>query len=138
MGISVCRVGDHIQFGDVRGRLTRLDSRVMAIETIDGDEILVPYAQVSRQSIVRTPVSSGQHRHGFAVYVSTDVSPSTVRDQLFEAAWTHHWSTIARPPLIEPREDGGFDVTIFALDTLHTQDIESTVRDAARSTLEGH
>ena len=129
---DVCRVGDHIQFGEVGGRLKRLDYRVMAVETSTGDEILVPYGQVSRQSITRSPVSDGQHRHGFAVYASGERSPSTIRDLLFEAAWTHHWSVIARPPLIEPRDDGGFDVTVFALDALHTQDIEAAVRDAIR------
>ena len=128
---DVCRVGDQIQFGDVRGRLTRLDYRVMAIETPDGDEILVPYGQVSRQSIVRTPTSDGEHRHGFAVYVSDQRSPAVTRDRLFEAAWTHHWSSIGRPPTVEPRDDGGYDVTIFALDALQTQDIEAAVREAA-------
>ncbi len=129
---DVCRVGDQIQFGDVRGHLTRLDYRVMAIETGTGDEILVPYGQVSRQSIIRTPTADGQYRHGFAVYSNDGTSPSVIRDRLFEAAWTHHWAAIARPPLIEPRDDGGFDVTVFALDALHTQDIESAVREAAR------
>ncbi len=128
---DVCRVGDHIQFGDIGGRLMRLDYRVMAIETAQGDEILVPYGQVSRQSIVRTPVADGQHRHGFAVHAHGATSPSMLRDQLFEAAWTHHWSAIARTPIIDPRDDGGFDVTIFALDALHTPDIEAAVREAA-------
>ena len=130
---DTCRVGDHIQVGDVEGRLKRLDFRVMAIETSDGDEVLVPYGQVSRQSITRTPVPDGQHRHGFAVSPRPGISPSAMRDILFEAAWTHHWSAIAQTPIIEPREDGGFDVTVFALDVLHTQDIEATVREAAEA-----
>ncbi|MDP6944512.1 MAG: mechanosensitive ion channel [Myxococcota bacterium] len=127
---DMCRVGDHLQVGDISGRLKRLDFRVMAIETARGDEILVPYSQVSRQSIIRTPVPDGQHRHGFAVHSHTEASPSALRDTLFEAAWTHHWSAIATPPIIDPREDGGFDVTVFALDALHTQDIEAAVREA--------
>ena len=127
---DVCRINDHIQVGDIRGRLMRLDYRVMAIETGHGDEILVPYGQVSRQALIRTPVADGQHRHGFALYSNDDSSPASTRDRLFEAAWTHHWSAVARPPIIEPREDGGFDITIFALDPLHTQDIEAAVREA--------
>ena len=128
---DVCRVGDHIEFGDVRGRLTRLDYRTMSVETATGDEILVPYGQASRQSIVRTPTADAQHRHGFAVYVSDENAPAKVRDHLFEAAWTHHWSAVSRPPSIEARDDGGFDVTIYALDALQTQDIEAAVREAA-------
>ena len=131
---DVCRVGDNIQFGDVRGRLMRLDYRVMAVETAHGDEILVPYGQVSRQSIIRTPVSDGQFRHGFAIYASDATPLSQLRDRLFEAAWTHHWSAVAKAPIIEAREDGGFDVTVFALDSLRTQDIEAAVREAIRPT----
>lgn len=127
---DICRVGDQIQFGDIGGRLTRLDFRVLAIETARGEEILVPYSQVSRQSVVRIPVPDGEHRHGFAVYAGSQDSPSTVRDRLFEAAWAHHWSAISRPPLIATREDGGFDVTVFSLDALHAPEIEAAVRDA--------
>jgi len=131
---DVCRVGDYIQFGEVSGRLTRLDYRVMAVETNNGEEILVPYGQMSRESIIRTPTSDGQHRHGFALYMQNDSWTAATRDRLFEAAWTHHWSAIAKPPIIEPRDDGGFDVTIFALDPLHTQDIEAAVREAVLHT----
>ncbi len=132
---DVCRVGDHIQCGDISGRLMRLDYRVMAVETAQGDEVLVPYGQVSRQSIVRTPVADGQHRHGFAVYAADHRSLSQLRDRLFEAAWTHHWSSLAKVPIIEAREDGGFDVTVFALDALRTQDIEAAVRESIRASV---
>ena len=127
---DVCRVGDQIRFGDVQGRLTRLDYRVMAIETPSGDEILVPFGQVSRQSIVRTPAFDGQHRHGFALYAQDATPLPLLRDRLFEAAWTHHWSAVAKAPIIEARDDGGLDVTVFALDPLYTQDIEAAVRAA--------
>ena len=129
---DVCRVGDQIRLKEISGRLMRLDYRVMAIETPSGDEILVPYAQVSRQSIVRTPATDGQHRHGFTLSPEGDTPAASLRDRLFEAAWTHHWSALSRPPIIEAREDGAFDVTVFALDPLYTQDIEAAVRQSVK------
>ncbi len=125
---DACRVGDHVRIEDVAGRVRRLDQRVVVLETATGDEVLIPYSRVSRERITRTPTDEGFARHTFEVPFVAGRRVADLRDAILRAALTSHWSSIARDPIIELRDDGvGFAVTVFALEATRGPEIEAAV-----------
>lgn len=126
----VCRVGDHVRVGGVEGRVERMGLSVLVIETRDGDEAVLPYSSVARQSLLRTPVIDSVAPHVFRVERPAGLSIVELRSLVRQHALNCHWASIAREPDVETTEDGTLEVTVFSLDADHSPDVESAVRRA--------
>ena len=122
-GGTVAR-GDRVQLQGLQGRVTRLGPRVLAIETRGGDEALIPYSLLARQSVIRTPLVEGAHRYTFRLDGELASDPERVR----RLALLCHWSAVARRPVVELGADGGCEVTVFAVAEDRGPDIEAFVR----------
>ncbi|MEZ4318301.1 MAG: mechanosensitive ion channel family protein [Myxococcota bacterium] len=123
-------LGDRVRVHGLEGRVSELGYRVVTLDLGGGDESLVPYSQLSRHAIVRTPHVFGAHRHVFRLPLAAD--PDRVRQMVLLS----HWSSVSRPPILEVREgpDGpGLEVTVFALDPDQGPAIEGFVRRHSRS-----
>ena len=70
-----CVVGDRVTVGELSGVVKALGYRVLTLESDEGAEVFVPYAELSRHSIVRTPRVEGLYRHGFDVELPKGVDP---------------------------------------------------------------
>ena len=127
---QLCTVGDYVRFGAIEGRVIRLDLRTLAIETRTGDEAIIPYSQLSGQSLVRTPIPDGAFRHAFAVAAPPGLAASAAEETIRRHALCSHWSSIAREPQVERTPDGALQVTVFALSPQRGPDIEAAVRAA--------
>jgi hypothetical protein len=126
----VCRVGDHVRIGNVEGRVERMGLSVLVIETREGDEAVLPYSSIARQSILRTPVIDNVAPHVFCVEAPAGLPLPELKALIRLHALNSHWSSIARQPDVEATSGGAFEVTVFALDADHAADVEATVRRA--------
>lgn len=126
----VCRVGDHVQIGDVKGRVERMGLRVMSVETSQGEEAILPYGSLTRSSLLRSPVVEGAALHVFEVELSTQSAVSNVRRIVRQSALNSHWSSAVRSPEVVAVTPNRFEVTLFALDADYAPVIEAAVRAA--------
>ena len=130
---KVVSVGDLVELNELSGRVTRLGYRILAIETADGDEALIPYSQLASRSVVRQPVVYGLARHSFHVEPRSSLSTMGAREAVLRCALNHHWSSLACLPLIERHNTGVLHVTVFALCAQRGPDIEAAVRSAVEA-----
>lgn len=125
-----CRPGDRVVVGAVEGRVQRLGYRVLEVVTAQGDEVLVPYGQLSRGTITRRAADVGSVRHAFHLTPPAGVPVTVVTDAIELATFTHHWASAAHPTQVTLTEGGELEVAIFALDPLRGPEIEASVRRA--------
>ncbi len=123
------RLGDQVRLGDISGRLVRMGYRTMSIELKDGDEAIVPYGQVSRESMVRAPRDEAAWRHAFEVDAPNGLPPVRGIGLVKEAAMNHHWYAVSREPEIRWKE-GRFEVIVFALAAERGPEIQAAVEGA--------
>lgn len=126
----ICQVGDYVLLGDVAGRVASMGLRVLSIETGQGEEAVIPYSQVARQSLKRTPVLEGAALHVFRLQVPDGATISDVKRRVRESALSCHWGSIVRDPQVVAVASSRFEVTIYALDPDHAPDVEAAVRSA--------
>ncbi len=126
----VCKVGDHVRVGGVEGRIAQMGLRVLTIETGDGDEAIIPYAKVARESLLRTPVLDSVSVHVFELQLPEGLSVIEGRKRAKEAALRSHWSALARDPKVASVSERALEVTVFSLDADHGAHIERVVRRA--------
>lgn len=129
-----CRVGEQVvlrgEGDDVRGRVSRLGYRALALTTSRGQEVLIPYGQVARRTVVREPTSAGAVRHTFRLAAPPGVSLGRVRDAAALAAFNCHWASASRELHVELVDGGALELGVYALDALHGPDVEAAVRGA--------
>jgi small-conductance mechanosensitive channel len=126
----VCKVGDHVRIDDLNGRIVTMGLRVLALETTDGEEAIVPYSRVARERLVRT--SSGVESispHVFRVRLPTTMSLAETKRHIRRRAMLVHWSAISRQPEVSVTADG-IEVTVYPIDPDRGPDIEAEVRQA--------
>jgi small-conductance mechanosensitive channel len=125
-----CAVGDRVQIGTVRGRIQRLGLRGLHVEGSDGTLAIVPYRAVAAQPLSRTPGVDHPAFHVFRVALPTTRSIAEARKLVLEAALLHHWTSVARQPVVVATEQDELEVTIFAVDPDRVADIERAIRRA--------
>jgi small-conductance mechanosensitive channel len=123
-----CAIGDRVQIGAVRGRIQRLGLRGLHVEGSDGTLAIVPYRALSAQPLSRTPGLDHPAFHVFRIPLPARRSIADVRKQVVEAALLHHWSSVARLPLVVATEHGELEVTVFAVDPDRVADLETAIR----------
>jgi small-conductance mechanosensitive channel len=124
------RVGEQVTIGDMRGRVSRLGYRVLALTTARGQEVLIPWGEVVRKTIIREPASPGAVRHTFVVAPLSEVPLARVTETARRAAFNCHWASASRETQIELLEGGELELGVYALDALYGREIEASVRDA--------
>ena len=127
---GVVQVGDLVRIGDVHGRVVRLGQRSLVIESPDGAEAVMPYAEVSRGLVQRTKVIQGASLHAFNLALPADEKLPELKRKIIETALRCHWSSPIREPKVEVEDDGSIEVTVFALHPDYGPDIETAVRKA--------
>ncbi len=126
----VCRVGDYVRVGDVQGRVERMGLRALIVETARGEEAIVPFSRLARESVLRTPVSERGTLHVFELTLDGAPSVAETKRRIREAALACHWSAIAREPEIAVLDAQRYEVTVFALDPDRVREVEAAVRAA--------
>ncbi|MEZ4265987.1 MAG: mechanosensitive ion channel family protein [Myxococcota bacterium] len=130
---GLCRPGDHISTGAIRGRVVSVGYRVVHVLTVDGQEAIVPYSRVTRDGLTRRPPGTACHRHVFEVDLPPTLPSGAATRRIQAAALGHHYASIARPPEIEPGPQSTLTVTIHVLAPAHAPDVESQVRAALQA-----
>lgn len=126
----LCRVGDHVRVGDVEGRVLDVGMRSLIVQTPEGDEAVVPYGKISRETLRRTQSVSGAHVHAFSIEQPTGVDFSTLKRHVIRSAMRCHWASVVHEPKVERRERESIEVSIYALDADHAPVVEAAVRRA--------
>ncbi len=125
-----CRVGDYVRVGGVQGRVRRLGLRTVTIETSDGDEAVVPYTRVVRDTLVRAPAQEHAVHHVFRMSLPDDRRLPEVKDAIRVAALHVHWHSVVRDPQTSALGDGLIEVTVFPIHPDRGPDVEAAVRAA--------
>ena len=125
----VCGVGDHIRIGSVEGRVRRMGARSLTLETARGEDAILPYSQLTRDTVIRTSTSERWARHVFEVDID-EASVAEAKRRVRAAAVSCHWAAIARRPEVLSLGDGRYEVTVFSLDPDRAGDLERAVRTA--------
>jgi len=126
----ICRVGDHVQVGGVAGQVERMGLRVLSIRTTRGDEAIIPYSRIARDSLLRTPVIPGVALHVFRLEVPVEASLQEIKRVAVSSALLSHWSSVVREPELARVDASHCEVTVFALDADHGSEVERQVRQA--------
>ncbi|MCA9604786.1 MAG: mechanosensitive ion channel [Myxococcales bacterium] len=126
----VCRVGDYVRVGEVQGRVERMGLRALVVETARGEEAIVPFSQLARESVLRMPISERGTLHVFELSLDGSPSVADTKRRIREAALACHWSAIAREPEIAVLDAHKYEVTVFALDPDRVREVEAAVRAA--------
>lgn len=126
----VCSVGDHVHVNGVHGRVTEMGMRVLTLETAEGDEAIIPYTRLARDSLLRTPVQDTVTVHAFEAHLPDGLSNIEGRTCIREAALRSHWSSLTREPKVSQVGENTFEVTVFSLDAEHGPHVERAIRQA--------
>lgn len=118
-------VGDRIALDELEGRVVRMGPRVVAVRLWSGEEALIPYSRLGRDSVVRIPAVDGAHRHAFRI----DAAEGRTAEEVQRLALLCHWSSPAREPSVELRDDGSLEVAVFALEAGRGREVERFVRE---------
>lgn len=124
------RLGERVTIGEARGRVSRLGYRVLALTTSRGQEVLIPYGEVARETIVREAVGRGGVRHNFVLQPPEGLSLARVSEMVRRAAFNCHWASTSHETQIELLEGGALEIGVYALDAIYGPDVEMAVRDA--------
>lgn len=133
---QVCREGDLVRIDDLSGRVIAMGLRVMVVETSDGDEAIIPFSQVSRERLMRSPAADGLAPHVFRLRPDEGVDLAAVKAAVRRSALLSHWAAVSREPEVT-RVGAEVEVTVFSLDPDHGPDVEATVRRSCGDLLEG-
>ena len=123
-------VGDRVEIAGVRGRLHRLGTRALILETFDGELAILPYRTVASATIRREPSDERSAFHVFRVAIPEQRSVPELKRAVHEAALLCHWSSTRRPPEVTATDDGHLEITVFPVDANHVTEIERVVRRA--------
>jgi len=126
----VCRPGDVVSVGGTTGRVEALGYRFLTLVTSRGDEVVMPYSAVSRETVVRAPVEAGAARYAFRLERPAGLDVPRVVRAVRLAAFNHPWSSAAHDAEVELGSDGALEVGVYALDALSGPAIEARVREA--------
>ncbi|CAK0778968.1 putative Mechanosensitive ion channel family protein [Gammaproteobacteria bacterium] len=108
------KLGDLVEVGAIRGRITDISLRASVIRDSSGIETLIPNATLLEQNVTNWTYSSTRVRLSVKVGVAYDAKPPEVRDMLKEVAGRH--GQILKNP--EPQvtlDDFGADALLFSL-----------------------
>ena len=108
------RVGDLIEFGGVRGRVTNIGFRASVVRTADGIEALIPNSTFIESNVTNLTYSSTEMRQNITIGVAYGADPARVRQALTAVAQAH--PAVLRTP--EPTayfDDFGDDAQKFRL-----------------------
>jgi small-conductance mechanosensitive channel len=125
-------IGDRVEIAGVRGRLRKLGTRALTIETNDGELAVLPYRTVISAAIRREPSDERSAFHVFRVEIPEQRSVPELKRAVREAALLCHWSSTRRSPQVTATDDGHLEITVFPVDPNHVTEIERVVRAAVR------
>ncbi|HYT95726.1 MAG TPA: mechanosensitive ion channel domain-containing protein, partial [Casimicrobiaceae bacterium] len=83
------RVGDLIEFGGVRGRVTNIGFRASVVRTADGIEALIPNSTFIESNVTNLTYSSTEMRQKIVIGVAYGADPAVVRQALIAVARDH-------------------------------------------------
>jgi potassium-dependent mechanosensitive channel len=83
------RVGDLIEFGGVRGRVTNIGFRASVVRTADGIEALIPNSTFIESNVTNLTYSSTEMRQKIVIGVAYGADPALVRQALVAVAQDH-------------------------------------------------
>ena len=83
------RVGDLIEFGGVRGRVTNIGFRASVVRTADGIEALIPNSTFIENNVTNLTYSSTDMRQNITIGVAYGADPAAVRQALIAVAREH-------------------------------------------------
>ncbi len=126
----ICQVGDLVQVENIDGRVLEVGVRALVVQTRDGDEAVVPYGRIGRQTLRRTQSVSGAYVHSFVLDQPANEDFATLKRRVVEATMRCHWASAVHEAKVERRAGGMVEVSVFALDADHAPIVETEVRDA--------
>ncbi|MCH9679900.1 MAG: mechanosensitive ion channel family protein [Deltaproteobacteria bacterium] len=124
-----CEIGDHVRVGDVEGRVIEVRTRALVVQTREGDDALVPYGRLVRQTLRRTQSVSGTHVHAFELEAPVGKDFAEVKHMVLDATMRCHWASVVHEPKVQRRADA-IEVSIYAHDADHAPLVEAAVRAA--------
>ncbi|MET0731546.1 MAG: mechanosensitive ion channel domain-containing protein [Casimicrobiaceae bacterium] len=90
------RVGDLIEFGNLRGRVTNIGFRASIVRTADGFETHIPNSTFIENNVTNLTYSSTEMRQKISIGVAYGADPATVRKILLSVADDH--AAVLRTP----------------------------------------
>lgn len=123
-------VGDRVDIDGVRGRIHRLGTRSVVVQTVDGELAIVPYRMVAATTIRRDVFDEQSGFHVFRLPIPERRTIADVKRAIREAALLCHWSSPRRLPTVTATDDGQLEITVFPVDANHLTEIERVVRRA--------
>ncbi len=108
------RVGDLIEFGNIRGRVTNIGFRASIVRTADGIETHIPNSTFIENNVTNLTYSSTEMRQKISVGVAYGADPATVRKILLSVA-DDHAAVLRNPAPAAYFDEFGDDAQEFRL-----------------------
>lgn len=124
-------IGDLVTVDGSDGRIATFGRFGLVLEDGRG-RLIVPYSVVARSIVRRRSEEAGEAAHRFEVSWTSEHGHAALAPVIRRAVAASPHAALGRDVGIEPRGPRSVAVTVHALATVHTHDIEEAVRAALR------
>ncbi|MCK5741146.1 MAG: mechanosensitive ion channel [Chlorobi bacterium] len=132
------KLGDSMQFGENKGKITRADYRFLEIETDTGAIVRIPYSKIAEGSIVQlNSVEITKISHTIQVSTSKTNTLSVTTEMLKTIALNSPYVAVTKEPniqlVMETEDSFAFDISISTLDKKYIPIIQNYIEEQFES-----
>ncbi|TSA28061.1 MAG: hypothetical protein D4R67_04645 [Bacteroidetes bacterium] len=130
---SRLKVGDQLQFGELKGTIKRFGSYSVELETQDNQTVFIPYGKLVDDVNIKSERTGQSKGHTFTLVCSGKEELDEVIRQIRTTVLSTPWVSVNRMPVItltgQKEESYTFEITVFLIDKSFIGKLEQTVRE---------
>lgn len=115
----------------VEGKLIKLGSRSLELETENGQLVRIPYSRLSNEPIVRMPRGNNFIGHEMALDIPKNAPLSQIQDQLRMFILAQPWVSVSKEPVIKLIDETPdlfhFKIQFFIISDRHAPQMEDRI-----------
>ena len=131
--------GQEISIRNIQGTIRRVGHLALEIELPEGEQIKIPYSQISGQIRGRSRPDTTSNHHRFEIEIKREIPLSEAQEQLRNAILNSPWSAFDREPQIKLLNETAahylFEAIVYAPGVGCGQAIEEDVKEQFKDSL---
>lgn len=125
--------GDYIEKDSYKGIVTKLGSRFLILENIDGNMIHIPYHKITSSVFNKNETIDQKSGYSFELEISNIGTLEDIKNNIQKSILSLPWSSVHKSPIItlldQTPERCRLKITVFALDKTFGSKIENHIRE---------
>lgn len=124
--------GDYFEKGENKGIISKLGSRFLIIEHIDGSMVHIPYHTITSSVFRKNEIIDQKSGYTFDIELKSTEPLEALKSNIQKAILSLPWSSVNKPPIINLiHQTTGkyiFKITVFAIDKSFAAKIEDHIK----------